>query len=162
MGQLHAGLAAIGFRQPLGGFIRVGGLGQGFRMLGGKSLALAQMKHIIIAEKGHVLFLLGFFVLHLEEFPENHHMGLFALADAAARLLNLLEGGVFARLTQQHLIQQGIGLAGGVADRLFGRDPRFLPWDDALLHLRKNPVCDFGVYVQFSLLPFLRGARRLW
>ena len=125
-------------------------------------VALAQMKHVIIAEKGHVLFLLGFFVLHLEEFPENHHMGLFALADAAARLLNLLEGGVFSRLTQQHLIQQGIGLAGGVADRLSGRDPRFLPRDDTLLHLRKNPVCDFGVYVQFSLLPFLRGARRLW
>ena len=69
------------------------------------------MEYIVITQEGDFLDLARLFVLFFKELPEHDHMGLLAATDITTRRLNLLIGRIFARTAQEHLVQQGIGLA---------------------------------------------------
>ena len=64
-------------------------------MSGSNPFALIEVENAVIAQKRDLLLLAGFLVFLLDPFPEHDHMGLFALANAPALLLALLEGDVF-------------------------------------------------------------------
>ena len=59
-----------------------------------------------------------------------------------AFLLCLLEGDVFSGLAQKQLIEQGIGLAGAVADSLPRCNPRRVPRNLTGFKLCDDSVCD--------------------
>ena len=118
------------------------------------------MEDIVVTEDGALAkFFLAVLVhdlvgLHREEYDE---LGLCTLLDAAAALLNLLEGKVFARVAKQPLIDDGVGTAGNIIDcailGVSGQVPRLMPRNDALVHLLDNSVGDHLINL-FHFLSF--------
>ena len=82
-------------------------------------------------------------------------MGFLALADISARLPDLLEGRVFSRCAQEHLVEKAVRLARRIGDAAPGGDPRLLPRDNAALHFIDDSVRDFAVNIHFLLLPIV-------
>lgn len=124
-------------------------MGGGLLRFGGgdnvQSIDLVEMEHAVIAEHGDELFPLfpGLLVHFLcgDLLPEYNHLGLFALADTPAELLDLIEGEVHSRLAQDHLIQKAVGLAGGSADGpALHTAPRLLPGNAARFQLLNDAV----------------------
>ena len=74
-------------------------------VLGLNALALVYMKHAVIAKKGNLLLLVSFFLFLLNEFPEDNHGRLLALAYLAALSFTLLEGQILAGSAKDHLIK---------------------------------------------------------
>ena len=150
----------IAFKNGFGPFVLVGGLDRfGRWVLRRYAVAIRNVKHVEIAQDGQtfgdgfavcILDGLAVFVglLLRDHLPEDDHLRLRALLDAAAFLLALVEGDIFARFAQQKLVDQGIRLAGCVADRA-GRNagPGLFPGDHALLKHGDNFFGDFAVNV---------------
>ena len=135
--------------------------------LGGKSclyaFALVHMEDVVITQEGDLLDFACLFVFLVNPLPEDHHMGLLALADKAAFFLDLLIGEVFASASKQHLVKKAVRLASGVGDGSACRHPRLLPRDYALFHLCNHAVRDFAVNVKhFSCSLLLCGSIDLW
>ena len=64
-----------------------------------------------------ILDLVCVLILSLKQLPEHDKAALFALADAAAQRLCLMEGDVFSGSTEEQLVEQGVRFAGGVGNR---------------------------------------------
>ncbi len=127
-------------------------------ILGLDTLALVDMEHVVIPQERNLLLFAGFFIFLLDPFPEADKTRLLALFDLAASFLTLTECDVLARPAQQHLIQQGIGFAGRVADGFSRTDPRLQSGDTALLHLGDDPVSDSGVNIHDFAPSYCEGA----
>ena len=147
MDQTYTGAGQVVAGDGLGGFVRLRDVRQRLAVLGLDALALVDVEDVVVAQEGDFLDLLRLFVFLLKPFPEDHHGRLRALLDAPALLLDLLEGGVFAGSCKQDLIQQTVRLAGAVADRRTGCDPRLLPRDHALLQLLDDAGGHFCVNI---------------
>ena len=123
--QLYAASAEIINDDGIGGIVWDGGVGERCGMFGGQSFALVNVEHVIVTQEGDFLLFACFFVFLFNEFPENDHAGLFAFLHLAAFLLTLLEGDIFASPAKEHLVQEAVGLACGVADSFAAAYPRF-------------------------------------
>lgn len=94
-------------------------------------------------------------VLQVGRLPKDDRRRVFALADAAAFLLALVEGQPLAALeAEEHLVEERVGLAAAVADGLHATLPRLLPRDAALLHLLDDFVSYFFVEVDLIACVF--------
>ena len=110
-----------------------------------QTLDLVKVEHIVIAEHGDELFPLfpGLLVQFLcgNLFPEHYQLGFFTFADTPAEFLDLIEGEVHTGLSEDHLIQQAVGLASGSADGpALHTAPRLLPGDAARFQLLNDAV----------------------
>ena len=103
----------------------------GLRVLCRDPFALVDVENVVVFQEGNLLLFLRVFVNHRQELPENHDVRFFTLPHVPAFLLCLLESDVLAGTTQEHLIQQGVTLAGRVADCRAACDPRLFPRDDS-------------------------------
>ena len=128
-------------------------------MFRGNSFALVDVEHVVIAKQGNLLFFFCVLIFNRQELPEHNHMRFFTFADAPAYALNLFEGQVFARLAQQHLIQQGIGLSCCIGNRRATGNPRLAPRNNALFQLVDDTICDFCVNIHNSLLLLIEGSK---
>lgn len=143
--QVDVAAADIIRDDPLCGCIGACSCGQWLCVSYRQSFALIDVEDAVIAQKGDGLLLAAFFVLLLNPLPEYDHAALFTFASHAALLLALPERDILAGATEEHLIQQRIGLACDMADCAAAVDPRFLPRDHALLQLFYDAPCDFIV-----------------
>lgn len=148
----HAAPLHIIVHHGLGLLIGMSGIGKPGRVPGRQSFALGKVENAVVPQEGNLLCLTGGFIRLLDEFPEDNHAGLFTLPDVAALGHALMEDDVFPRLPQEHLVQQGVGLARDVADSLTRCNPWLLPGDLSGFQLGHDPVCDGCVNVHDLLL----------
>lgn len=116
VGKLHAFAAQVVVYDILRGFQRFSSVREGGfdGVLGGDTFALIDVKYVVLPQVGHFLDFTGLFILLLDPLPEDYHARFLTLAHTPTSLSALLESDVFPRTLQQHLIQQGIRLVGGV------------------------------------------------
>ena len=129
-------------------------------VLGLDPFAIVDVEHVEVAQHRQALhdglpfgigdgLAVGVLLLAGVHLPENNHLGLRALLDAAALLLDLVPGQIFSGRSQEHLVQQRIGAARFTGDCAGGRAcPGLVPRDDPVFQFGDDAISDSGVDVK--------------